>query len=510
MLKLRDWLQFMVNHNVWHLLVGLKRPNRERERAILSEFWTRFRASCPDHEMWPLVDSHQLNTATTVPLVLHGDEGRGRKRSGILIMAWHSVLGFGTTAANRVRTKKPYLSMKLNFSKSAYCHRLLTAVLPKMYKDEIALRDLLKCVVDDALQVMNCGVKDSSGDAYYAVCLQSVGDWAWQVKSGQLKRSYNNVEKRPPGPNSNPKGICHQCCAGQIGQPWENFSSSEPPAWWPTLYTQDAFEGEPALNSIPFIPGKQAGFFGWDLFHCYHLGMGKAFVASCLALASQKMDASRVEDRFALLTELYLTWSAENHRSPYVTCITQASLGWPDTGTYPNGQWSKGHITTALADFFSAWASAEDFTGGTLQDTLLQLCSEANRRIHNAVSTLYENDVWLSSETALFVAGEGLRFLELYKTLATSSFRNGVALFTHLPKSHGVEHIFYGLKDAALSPAHYHLSPLIFSVQMDEDYVGKVSRASRKTSSLQVIQRTLQRSLAATFKHWKREKLISL
>ena len=41
-LRLRDWVDFLVRGNHTHILVGLKKPNWKREEAILSAFWANF------------------------------------------------------------------------------------------------------------------------------------------------------------------------------------------------------------------------------------------------------------------------------------------------------------------------------------------------------------------------------------------------------------------------------------------------------------------------------------
>ena len=55
---------------------------------------------------------------------------------------------------------------------------------------------------------------------------------------------------------------------------------------------------------------------------------------------------------------------------------------------------------------------------------------------------------------------------------------------------------------------HCFLNPLNHSVQISEDYVGRISRMSRRTSPQQVITRVLERSLQATYKHWREQGFI--
>lgn len=497
MLKLKDWFDYIVGRNVFHMLVGLYKADKPRERAILKAFWTNFRSIMPDHSMFRLVDEGRLDLSRTVPLILHGDEGRGRKKAPFLVLSWHSALGFVTEAANRARTHKPYVSMKCNFSESTHLHRLVTCALPKMVHDDHALQDLLQHVANDANYMMRTGVKDVEGKTHFAVCIYCCGDWVWLAKAGHFNRSFSNVQKRPLTERSIPRGICHLCQAGQAGVPWENYKEYNPndlPPWLPTMHVQTPWTQPSPLNQIPFVPGQEAGFYAYDLFHAYHLGVGKTFMASCLALASERCMGGRVDERLEQLTFMWRTWAEENHDKAYLSSLTRASLGWPDANTFPNGQWAKGHVTTSLTEFFLDWANAQDLTA----DPLLGLCKEAALCIATALRVLYRSDVWLPKDVAHIFADNGLRFLSLYRILSVRSYRSGRALFSHMPKGHVMDHIFISVKISAL--AHdYTLSPLCTSVQMDEDYIGRVSRLSRRTNPGQTVKRVLQRCLIASY-----------
>ena len=357
MLKLKDWFDYIVRHNVFHMLVGLYRADKAREMAILQGFWKKFRSIMPEHTLFQLADQGHVDLSRTVPCILHGDEGRGRKKGPFLVLSWHSVLGFGTDAANRCRSHRPYVSMKCNFSESTHLHRMVTCALPKMVHDDRALQDLLQCVANDANYMLRTGVQDAVGNTYFAACIYCSGDWVWLSKAGNFNRSFSNVQKRPLTETSVPKGICHLCQAGQRGIPWENYKEYNPnnlPQWLPTMHVETPWTRPSPLNQIPFVPGQEAGFYAYDLFHAYHLGMGKTFVASCLALASERCCGGRVDDRLDHLTQLWRTWAEEHHDKAYLSSVTRASLGWPDAGTFPNGQWAKGHVTTSLTDFFFA------------------------------------------------------------------------------------------------------------------------------------------------------------
>ena len=171
------------------------------------------------------------------------------------------------------------------------------------------------------------------GERFFVVIINVVGDWQFLQKTGYLTRTYSNCAKRPWGPKSVPKGICHLCLADQKHGPnesdrvaWENYrvynyGQNVLPAWHSTLHTVEPWdESAPSpLNGIPYMANEIAGLYTYDLFHSFHLGVGKTLVASCLALASELMISSNVSERLEELTTLYLTWAAENHEKTFVT-----------------------------------------------------------------------------------------------------------------------------------------------------------------------------------------------
>ncbi len=504
-LRLQDWVQFMVDHNAWHVVCGLTRPNPDRERQILSEFWRRYRTLHPQHQLFTLPD---VDWSRRAPLLLHGDEGRGRKRAAFLVCAWHSVLGLGTKAANQARKKHPFLSMKLNYSGNSHTHRFLTAVLPKMCRDEAALKDILKFIASDGAHMIQKGVVDGDGVKYFAACINAIGDWQWLVKAGNLSRAYSSVEKRPRGANSNPRGICHLCRAGQVDVPFEDLRFGRERPWRKTMFESSPFVTRPALLQLPHIPACEPAFFAFDLWHAYHLGVGKSFLASALALVSDCMGSSNVDGRFAEVTAEYLSFCDSTRRSPFLTVITQMTIGWPDRATYPNGLWSKGHITTTLSKFFSHWCSKTDLSCKPQSDLLI-LCAEANEHISSCLKQLYESDVWIPVNTARAIALEGLKFLDCHHRLALKAHRQSLAYFIYMPKIHIMDHIFQQMHEDSLLPdVNWVLNPLVLAVQMDEDYVGRTSRLARRAGPLQVVTRVLQRSLQAAYKHWHEAKYI--
>ncbi|CAK9003372.1 unnamed protein product [Durusdinium trenchii] len=508
-LRLTDWLDFIVEYGCFHVLCGLQRADIGRCDDILNEFWKRYKRQFPDHDLFKIAERHAIPLHRIAPLYLHGDEGRGKKRLPILVLSWHSCLGGGTQSANRERKKRERICMRLNFTGSCYTHRLLAAVLPRMTKEDAAFQSILETLADDASQVLLKGATDSAGRTFYAACLGVTGDWMFLAKAGNLARTYGHCIKRPLRPTTKQVGICHLCLAGTREIPFEMLQTYERPGsrppWWNSRGANGAFDFPISpLNRIPCVPNFPEMLYVYDLFHCYHLGMGRYFLGSVLALMSERCSSTKAADRFDELTQLYLSWCEEEHRSPYLQSITQAKINWLDTKNFPVGLWTKGHVTLSLNDFVSAWGQQQDFAN----DDILKLCVEANCCIRSAIQRIFARDTWLSKNDALYIAHEGLQFLSKYGQLALRAFRDNRALFSHAPKEHPLEHIFYELKHQG-ERLDYVLSPGVTSVQPDEDFVGKVSRTSRRTNAEQAVRRTVQRTLMAANHHWTQVGYIS-
>ena len=507
MIKLENWLKFHLHYDTWHIMAGLRKSNPARQMKIFETFWERYRKLRPHHQIFKFIDDNSIDTGRLCPVLVHGDEGRGRKRAPYLVCAYHSVLGFGTLAANEARKNRPFVSMRLNYAGNSHIHRMMTCVLPKMAKDEVAFKDLVRFMSEDSLNVFHSGVvSPHDGKVYRMAVLNVVGDWMFLQKAGGLARSYANVEKRPRAANANPKGICHQCRAGQLNVDFEDLRMCA--AWQRTMYdpTDRPFADPSDFLRLPHDEGKAPGLFAYDLWHALHLGTGKVLCGSILAMISMQMDAGHIDERFQLLTREYLDFCESDHTSPFLQGITKEGIGWPDTKTFPNAQWSKGHVTTLMLRFIEHWFDKNPCDASV--DPLFPKAREAVICVNRFVEGLYESDVWIPSPTAIRLARLGERFLQLFMQLAFDAFQAKRALFVYMPKLHIICHCVEGMLADARNTDQV-LNPLIFAVQVDEDYIGKCSRVSRRIGVGQTIVRALQRSLMASYKHYVKEGFLT-
>ena len=112
-------------------------------------------------------------------------------------------------------------------------------------------------------------------------------------------------------------------------------------------------------------------------------------------------------------------------------------------------------------------------------------------------SELYGSGYWIRSHKALKLAKLVEVFLLSYQRAAWVCAQRGKNRFQLVPKLHMLNHVGLRMEDDA-SKAPWCRNPLGESVQMQEDYVGRPSRVSRRVNARTVHERVISRTLVAT------------
>ena len=88
-LLLSSWLQSIFAKTGGALLInGFTIDDEQHERALAS-FWELYRGVDPGHAVY---ERHASNLNAVVPLMYHGDEGRGRLKRAVLVTSYVAVL----------------------------------------------------------------------------------------------------------------------------------------------------------------------------------------------------------------------------------------------------------------------------------------------------------------------------------------------------------------------------------------------------------------------------------
>lgn len=498
-----DWAKFLTSMNLQHTLCGLSEPDGPRCQALWGEFWARFQRVRPSH---PIFERHDLDLSRTCALLLHGDEGRSQKKAPILCISTHSFMGFGL-ATSRMGERDGFMAMKLNYEEPTWTTRFLLGVLPKSFYgddsdaegegDDVgatdAVQDLLGAIAADLQELYINGVADLHGDRHHFIVLHCMGDWPWLVKAGCLTRSFYNGAKRASS-KTDPKGICHLCRADMVGYPWEDWRTEEP-VWMQSINTLSPFSEQPALLKIAHDMTDEPSFFCYDLFHAWHIGAAKGFLASLIVnYATSSVFQGSVELRLQEVSSRFKAWCTQNRQNPTTKRFTKLNLGWLSTSAYPQGTWSKGATSTCIM----RWLLAER------KENLEQIRAEPllNAGFHTAalmdrfLSEVYSWELFIPSPEALQLAATGFGFLRSLGRTVEVAFKSRRLLYALMPNYHRLHHIFLSLRlEGQAGP--YAFNPLATSTQTDEDFIGRPSRISRRVDARTIVKRTLERALQA-------------
>lgn len=501
-LKLRSWFQYMLGNNCLHIMTGLMRPDVKRERAILRRFWALYKTWDPEHDVFAKEARGELCLERCIPLCLHGDEGRSRKHSPFMILSFYSMLGRGVCVEKRKRRKptlKRYLKLQPNFKGHSYTSRFLfTALRKKDYVEKKAFvwTSVLEEAAQESMFMFDSGVQDDVGTVHWGVLLAITGDWPFLHKSGQFKRSFNNIQKRI-AQRRLPAGICHLCRAGQVDIQFEQIATRRP-SWIQTLHQEDPFEVPSPFIRGPHTQGKLPALFHFDVFHTWHLGVSKNFLGSVLALMSEQFPQGNIEERFDALTGMYRGWCNRTKRRCHVLKLSKELLQWNTLRDYPTGSWHKGALSTVLMDFVEWRFKNERFDN----EPLLVKAMEACFAIQAAIRGMYMGDLFLSHQESLHIGQNGLKFLRRYADLAADAASQGRNHFILQPKIHILHHWMVDLHKAG-EEGRVALNPIGTSCQQNEDFIGRGSRLSRKvTARGPVLHRVLDRYLQAAYAKW--------
>ena len=161
-LQLTDWAECLFNFGGHFFLQGRSLDYANTFRDVLNDYWEKFHAAEPDFGL------PRSQWREAIPLALHGDEGRGRLKQPVMVMAVQTILPLFEHKTNM----KGYFVLFGNlyycflffcdvFPVSIHlawlptldlrpspCTRLLFAVLPAPYTSA-TLNDLLRAWVTD-------------------------------------------------------------------------------------------------------------------------------------------------------------------------------------------------------------------------------------------------------------------------------------------------------------------------------------------------------------------------
>lgn len=344
------WFRHLVKNDELQRLVGVQDHLQIQDRLL--KFWDHYFHVDKEHIIYDRHMAGDLCVSRTIPVLHHGDEGRGYKKRQLMVLATHGVLGMGSLHDQRMKEKG---HLPLNYKGNTYLTHFLTCVLP------ISLYGDCPESFDHMLDVIACEFRDLflngivvDGVKWWICCLGVKGDAPYLTKSGHFDRSFY---RRPTAATSRTPciGVCHLCCAGKEDWvqpvPYEDFGES--PSWIQTIGLLKPYSELSPLFKIPFsYDGERCeAIFRFDLFHNWHSGIGKAFASSAAVNYLDLIEASSLEKKLEILTADFQMFCRKYRHSPYYKRLTKALFGINSLQDQPAGSWTKGDYTRLMCEW---------------------------------------------------------------------------------------------------------------------------------------------------------------
>jgi len=93
-LRMTDTIKYLARADFLNKLVG--EMNMAEIEPTLLTFWRRFAVQHSDHEVFQANIDGRVSLARSIPIVIHGGEGRGFKRTGIMMLSIQGCIGRGS------------------------------------------------------------------------------------------------------------------------------------------------------------------------------------------------------------------------------------------------------------------------------------------------------------------------------------------------------------------------------------------------------------------------------
>ena len=129
-IKLSSWLQYLTTCRIFRQFCGV--ATFAKMKLVLREFWQRYYAINPSHEIFDRARQGGLDLENTIPYFTHSDEGRSYKKEALWIFSVHGCLGRGTSSFLKRRKHLPPVErnqMGMNFVGSTLATQFLFATM---------------------------------------------------------------------------------------------------------------------------------------------------------------------------------------------------------------------------------------------------------------------------------------------------------------------------------------------------------------------------------------------
>ena len=539
-LRITDYFQVLLKSHPRILFGGFETgPDAEHLCEI---FWERFEGYHPEHLIYQHYTKEERKRI--IPVAFHGDKGRGVNKTPLFSFSWEVMFGLPSgirSAASKrhdCNQKRKVHGAKLCRScseraqdcewespASIPCHeecalsqpktplaqaldhngrgnsllsRFLVAAVPKkeLMKNASIVPTLLAEVAENLSFLFHTGVQDKKGVVFRTAFVGTKGDFEFlQLDCGDFQRTYMNEGRIRSYP------MCPECSAGEPQYP--ATCVADHPSWVQTLYRSLPWTEEPPLNRAPFSETKKPFLYKRDMFHTLKYGFCRDLCASILILLStlQYFDpleggfSKALDQRLVRAYSMFSMWCAAEGHCPSLKKFTLANLHRKKSTYFPwlGGKGSDTVLCMMFLDFYLGTCVRE--LRQECHGILIRAMMETVRGGLDFIGILHSHPNFLPHPCAVFMHRSGLRLLRGYAFLANHALQNHLKLFSMRPKTHYFAHSLWDLLVQINLNHEWVCSPALWNCEANEDFVGRISRLSRRVSPRLAGQRVIDRYL---------------
>ncbi|CAE7805412.1 unnamed protein product [Symbiodinium sp. CCMP2592] len=190
MIRPSDLFQHLADLGKLDLLFG------QQPASVLPEFWSRFQEVEPNNTVHAAFAAGTMHPDRTIPMVIHGDEGRGRKRLPAMVVNTHGLIGAGCKAFHEFHKDAPRMqeqAMPVNIKGHSMETRFLSFVLSKKsYGTDCSyLMRMFEALVEDL-----CKLNNRDPDQVEVWCRDVALCIYWKCWRSTVFCEGNNVQER--------------------------------------------------------------------------------------------------------------------------------------------------------------------------------------------------------------------------------------------------------------------------------------------------------------------------
>lgn len=526
--RMSSWFAYALEHKPSVLLAGFPTASRAAMDTLRS-FWESYRFEEPDHEIYKI---HSNRLDRCIPYFMFSDDGRGLKKSKLLVISFETPFGRETAshwnefqrgakkpkkscgASNNMNGTNGPETQSDNGRLNSFLTRFLYGVVPSGSYTDNVYTGLLHDIAKDCNKLFMEGVEVGS-QRWFGVCLGAKGDAPAQHKSGFFTRSFYH-DSDDGGP------ICPHCLAGTDGYPYSDTSKQA--AWRQTVWASRPWATPSPLAIIATEACRPEVFYKGDPFHTFKLGLGRYFLASAIICLGQwkyfttDEEGHSVPSFFAAAYKDFRFFAKKELRrgSINIRAFTREKFHFTDHDTFPMGGWKASDTILLLKwmlVFLEKGANPDEHVPregrGPLyhpiepwQKWFLQAIHDAATAAVKSFNMIHCGRLWLTRVESRALIDDIQLFCAAYSALARRSYEQKLCRFPIQPVLHAWQHNAVRMESVLARGSPFVLNPYAHMNDRNEDFLGHVSRISRRVSGRTTSQRTLQRSLIRFSAEW--------